>query len=64
LHHCAFTNAVDIVELLIASGGNPTARDLRGRTPYHIACQNGKDQVLKALIMYGKEKYPNAINAE
>lgn len=60
---------------MIQSGGNPnSATDYNGRTPLHIACTEGKIEVVKYLLLrgasthvqdkYGQRPIDDAIQAE
>ena len=53
LHYAAFRENIDIIKLLIDSGGNYLDRNLRGLNMLHVAAQGDQPEVL----IYFKEKY-------
>jgi ankyrin repeat protein len=43
-----FSNFPDVVELLLASGANPNARDENGGTPLHVAASCGSRSFVRS----------------
>lgn len=50
LHECAFGNNSSIVALLFERGSSSKCVDNKGHTFWHLAVQNGKTQMLRALL--------------
>lgn len=61
LHLAAFSNWLDIIEILITNGAK-VKDDTPSFTPLHAASSNGHLDVIKYLI--GKEAHPNDINKD
>lgn len=53
LHRAAYTDNVELVELLLQAGANPNARNYNGRTPGHNAAFKGYAEILNKLLEYG-----------
>ena len=51
---------VDIVQMLLARGANPSARQGEGFTPLHAAAENGQVEMIQLLLAHGAE--PNALS--
>lgn len=58
--YCA-NGSVDGVKRLIRSGVDINAGDYDGRTPLHLACSEGKIDVVKELIVQGLNNF-NAVD--
>ena len=50
LHGAAFSGHQDIVDLLIGQAASLTLEDDHGRTPFHLACQNGHVEIARSLL--------------
>ena len=55
LHRAAHIGDVAEISRLAASGADINARDLRGRTPAHVAAFASKDEALRALAKVGAD---------
>ncbi|XP_062247139.1 dynein axonemal heavy chain 12 isoform X1 [Platichthys flesus] len=53
LHECAFLGLENFVYLLLESGADPNACDVRKKTPLALAAQNGHLNVVEALLQKG-----------
>lgn len=53
LHECAFLGLENFVHLLLVSGANPNASDIKRKTPLALAAQNGHLNVVEALLEKG-----------
>ncbi|XP_029012098.1 dynein axonemal heavy chain 12 isoform X1 [Betta splendens] len=53
LHECAFLGLENFVHLLLASGADPNACDIKKKTPLALAAQNGHLNVVEALLQKG-----------
>ncbi|XP_026188703.1 dynein heavy chain 12, axonemal [Mastacembelus armatus] len=53
LHECAFLGLENFVYLLLESGANPNACDIKKKTPLSLAAQNGHFNVVEALLQKG-----------
>ncbi|XP_067383332.1 dynein axonemal heavy chain 12 [Channa argus] len=53
LHECAFLGLENFVYLLLVSGGNPNACDIKKKTPLALAAQNGHLNVVEILLQKG-----------
>ena len=42
--------SADVMELLLRNGADPNARNVRGSTPLHHACQNGHEYAVMLLL--------------
>ena len=52
MHASAQKGHIDVVDQLIANGGNVNIQALNGRTPLHLAAQKGHLDVVVCLCMY------------
>ena len=60
LHVASKKGHLEIVEVLIASGGSVNQADKKGSTPLHIASMNGRSEIVKMLITNkGNFLHPN-----
>lgn len=55
LHTAIRLGNMDIVEMLINSGVNPTLKDQYGMTPLNLACARGELEIVKLLLPKVKE---------
>ncbi|KAI9530577.1 hypothetical protein NQZ68_000067 [Dissostichus eleginoides] len=53
LHESAFLGLENFVHLLLESGADPNARDIKKKTPLALAAQNGHLNVVEALLQKG-----------
>ncbi|XP_060931467.1 dynein axonemal heavy chain 12 [Limanda limanda] len=53
LHECAFLGLENFVYLLLESGADPNAYDVRKKTPLALAAQNGHLNVVEGLLQKG-----------
>ncbi|KAK2851544.1 hypothetical protein Q5P01_007820 [Channa striata] len=53
LHECAFLGLENFVYLLLGSGANPNACDIKKKTPLALAAQNGHLNVVEVLLQKG-----------
>ncbi|XP_035015331.2 dynein axonemal heavy chain 12 [Hippoglossus stenolepis] len=53
LHECAFLGLENFVYLLLESGADPNACDVRKKTPLALAAQNGHLNVVEGLLQKG-----------
>ena len=53
MHECAFLGLENFVYLLLESGANPNARDIKRKTPLALAAQNGHLNVVEVLVQKG-----------
>uniref|UniRef100_A0A7N5ZQC5 SOCS box domain-containing protein n=1 Tax=Anabas testudineus TaxID=64144 RepID=A0A7N5ZQC5_ANATE len=53
LHECAFLGLENFVHLLLESGANPNACDIKKKTPLALAAQNGHLKVVEVLLQKG-----------
>ncbi|XP_019944907.2 dynein axonemal heavy chain 12 [Paralichthys olivaceus] len=53
LHECAFLGLENFVYLLLESGADPNACDVRKKTPLALAAQNGHFNVVEVLLQKG-----------
>lgn len=53
LHESAFLGLDNFVYLLLESGANPNARDIKRKTPLALAAQNGHLNIVEALLEKG-----------
>lgn len=53
LHECAFLGLENFVYLLLESGANPNACDIKKKTPLALAAQNGHLNVVEVLLEKG-----------
>ncbi|XP_030590264.1 dynein heavy chain 12, axonemal [Archocentrus centrarchus] len=53
LHECAFLGLENFVHLLLESGANPNACDIKKKTPLALAAQNGHLNVVEVLLQKG-----------
>ncbi|XP_070552782.1 putative ankyrin repeat protein RF_0381 isoform X1 [Ptychodera flava] len=51
--HCVQNDSAESLELLLKFGANTEARDAKGLTALHHACQGGLYQFVKVLLEYG-----------
>eukprot|EP01121_Diplochlamys_sp_Union-15-3_P019932 TRINITY_DN7623_c0_g1_i2.p1 TRINITY_DN7623_c0_g1~~TRINITY_DN7623_c0_g1_i2.p1 ORF type:complete len:237 (+),score=44.02 TRINITY_DN7623_c0_g1_i2:43-753(+) len=49
LHYAAERGHIECVKLLLSKGANPTAKDMDGYTPFHLACLSLHHDVAKLL---------------
>lgn len=54
LHESAFLGLENFVYLLLESGANPNACDIKKKTPLALAAQNGHLNVLEVLLQKGR----------
>lgn len=50
LHNAVAHSAVALYHLLVEAGANPRAVDAQGRTPLHLACENGCEEIVSHLV--------------
>lgn len=53
LHECAFLGLENFVYLLLDSGADPNACDIKKKTPLALAAQNGHLNVVEVLLQKG-----------
>ena len=53
VHWAAKRNTVDILKILLSSGGNPNLADMGGRTPLFLASKLGCLASVKMLLAHG-----------
>lgn len=53
LHECSFLGLENFVYLLLESGANPNACDIKKKTPLALAAQNGHLNVVEVLLQKG-----------
>jgi len=53
LHESAFLGLENFVHLLLESGADPNACDIKKKTPLALAAQNGHLNVVEALLQKG-----------
>ena len=58
IHFAAYSGCVELIELLLAKGADPEARDLLGRTPRHHARERDHTEALTALTRTGGKRQP------
>ena len=52
---------LDCVMALIANGANVNLKDSDGKTPLHIACEEGKNSIVRALLVFGADTECNKL---
>ena len=52
---------LDCVMALIANGANVNLTDSDGKTPLHIACEEGKNSIVRALLVFGADTECNTL---
>ena len=52
---------LDCVMALIANGANVNLKDSDGKTPLHIACEEGKNSIVRALLVFGADTECNTL---
>jgi hypothetical protein len=55
VHLAAKANAVQMLELLLAAGADPDARDRLGRTPLYLAALANRDASIRLLRRFGAD---------
>ena len=53
LHSAVKANAREMVELLLAHGADPNAKDNRGETPLHSAAKRNDREMVEILVFLG-----------
>ena len=46
---------------LIANGANVNLKDSDGKSPLHIACEEGKNSIVRALLVFGADTECNTL---
>ena len=59
MHWAAFAGAEHALQFILAWGGNPNAKDIKGLTPLHLAVKSSEDlltsRAIKALLLKGSD---------
>ena len=53
LHLCSEKGLLDIMDMFLAFGGDPTCKNKAGQTCLHIAARNGDKEMVKLLLEKG-----------
>lgn len=53
MHKATEKNMIDIIDKFIYYGGDPTIKNKQGFTCLHIACRDGRLQIVKLLLSKG-----------
>ena len=59
LHWAAFAGAEHALQFILAWGGNPNSKDIKGLTPLHLAVKTSEDLLsqrpIRALLLKGSD---------
>ena len=50
LHAASASGCLSVIQHLLEMGADASAVDMEGNTPVHVACLNGQDVVLAAIL--------------
>jgi ankyrin repeat protein len=64
LQSAAAARSIEIVEMLLAKGADPNAREAGGFTALHAAAQNGQIDMARLLVAHGAEVNARAENGQ
>ncbi len=53
MHRAAEKNMIDVMQMFITYGGDPTVKNKAGFTCLHIAAREGRVEIVKILINSG-----------
>ncbi len=54
MHRATEKNMIDVMQMFITYGGDPTVKNKAGFTCLHIAAREGRAEIVKILINSGK----------
>ncbi|KAK7074366.1 hypothetical protein SK128_009451 [Halocaridina rubra] len=66
LHFAAHAGNVNVLKLFLNNGGDITLKDKDGYTPLHVAIANGRELIVKELVLFAEnqiERYDNYFNS-
>ena len=63
LHAASASGHLAVIQHLLEVGADASAVDMEGNTPVHVACLNGQDVVLAAILSAPHVSTPALVNA-
>ena len=63
LHAASASGHLAVIQHLLESGADASAVDMEGNTPVHVACLNGQDVVLAAILAAPNASSTALVNA-
>ena len=54
MHKATEKNMIDVVDMFLSYGGDPTIKNKAGFTCLHIAAREGRAEIVKLLVNKGK----------